>query len=126
VAIRDQLRANAAHLLGPDETIETVFPAQTVSQWFSLVSYWIIILANAYRVVVVTNRRIIVCNSGRFRMTPVKDVIRELPRQLSIGPANGLWYRTEVLGERLYIAKRFHKDIAAADTHSHVWMTPAT
>ena len=32
-----------------------------------------------------------------------------------IGPASGLWYRTEALGERLYIHKRFHKDIAAAD-----------
>jgi hypothetical protein len=38
-----------------------------------------------------------------------------LPRQTLIGPAHGLWYRVDSLGERLYINKRFHKDIRAAD-----------
>ena len=32
-----------------------------------------------------------------------------------IGPARGLWYKSERLGERLYVHKRFHKDIAQAD-----------
>jgi hypothetical protein len=115
VAIRDQLRKNAAPLLQPGESIQSVFAAQTVSQYFALISYWIIIFKNAYRVVVVTDRRILVCSSGRLRVTPVKAVMREIPRQTVIGPAHGLWYRTEVLGEKLYINKRFHKDIAAAD-----------
>jgi hypothetical protein len=48
-------------------------------------------------------------------MTPVKEILRELPRQTLIGPAHGLWYRVDSLGERLYINKRFHKDIRAAD-----------
>ncbi len=78
-------------------------------------SFWIIIAKDAYRVVVVTDRRILVCKSGRFRVTPVNEVVRELPRSTRIGPASGLWYRCESLGQRLYINKRFHKDIAAAD-----------
>jgi hypothetical protein len=45
----------------------------------------------------------------------VKDVLRELPRNTLIGPASGLWWRCESLGERLYVHKRFHKDVAAAD-----------
>jgi hypothetical protein len=115
MAIRDKLSKNAAPLLQPGEVIQATFPAQTTSQYFALISYWIIIFKNAYRVVVVTDRRILVCSSGRVTMTPVKEVLRELPRATRIGPASGLWYKTEALGERLYVNKRFHKDIAAAD-----------
>lgn len=116
VALRDKLRANAAPHLQPGENIQAVFCGQTTSQYFALISWWIILFTNAYRVVVVTDRRILVCNSGRFRMTPVKEIKRELPRNIQIGPANGLWWRCETLGERLYIHKRFHKDVTAADT----------
>jgi hypothetical protein len=115
MAIRDKLAKNAAPLLQPGETIQAVFGAQTTSQYFALISYWIIIFKNAYRVVVVTDRRILVCSAGRLSQTQVKEVLHELPRTTRIGPATGLWYKTEVLGERLYIAKRFHKDVAAAD-----------
>jgi hypothetical protein len=115
MAIREKIRTNAAPVLEPGETIQAVIPAQTQSQWFALISYWIIILSNAYRVIVVTDRRILVCRSGRFRMTPVNGVLRQLPRSTPIGPASGLWYRTDHLGERLYISKRFFKDVVAAD-----------
>jgi hypothetical protein len=117
VAIRDKLRANAQHVLQPGETIQSVFCAQTTSQYFALLSYWIILFTNAYRVVVVTDRRILVCSSGRLRMTPVNEVLRELPRNTQIGPASGLWWKSQSLGEQLYINKRFHKDIAAADNN---------
>jgi hypothetical protein len=116
MALRDQVRANAAHLLQPGETIQAVFCAQTTSQYFALLSVLIIILSDAYRVVVVTDRRILVCRSGRLRMTPVKDVIRELPRDTLIGSPSGLWWRCETLRERLYINWRFHKDVITADT----------
>ena|SRR5579862_5082931 len=115
MAIRDKLRANAAHLLQPDETIQAVFCAQTVSQYLSLISYWIIIFSNAYRVVVVTDRRIMVCRSGRFTITPVKSVQTELPRSTRIGDPSGLWWPCTSLGQKLYINRRFHKDVREAD-----------
>jgi hypothetical protein len=115
MAIRDKMRANAAPFLQPGEEIQAVFGAQTTSQWFALISYWIIIFKNAYRVIVVTDRRIIVGRSGRVTTTPIKEVLREIPRATRIGPASGLWYKTEALGEKMYIHKRFHKDVAAAD-----------
>ncbi len=115
MAIRDTIRANAQHVLEPGEVIQAVIPAQTTSQWFALLSYWIIIFSNAYRAIIVTDRRILVCRSGRFRMTPVKDVLHQVPRSTPIGPPTGLWYRCDRLGERLYINKRFHKDVRAAD-----------
>jgi hypothetical protein len=116
MAIRDKMRANAEHLLQPGENIQAVFGAQTRSQWFALISIWIIAFSNAYRVIVVTDRRILVTKSGRFSMTPVKEVVREIPRGVRIGPASGLWYKSETLGEKLYIHKRYHKDVAAADS----------
>jgi hypothetical protein len=115
MALRDKIKANAAHLLQPGESIQAVFTAQTTSMYWVFVSYWIILLRNAYRVIVVTDRRIMVCRTGRFRVTPVKGLLAELPRNTQIGPAHGMWYRSESLGEKLYIHKRFHKDIAAAD-----------
>ena len=115
MAVRDQVRANSAHLLQSAETVQAVFCAQTTSQYYAFLSTLIIILSDAYRVVVVTDKRILVCRSGRFRMSPVKEVIRELPRTTRIGPPSGLWWRCETLGERVYINKRFHKDITAAD-----------
>lgn len=115
MAIRDKMRANAAPYLEPGEQIVAVFGAQTTSAWFALISYWIIVLRNSYRVVVVTDRRILLARSGRFSTTPVKEIVRELPRQTRIGPPSGLWYKTDALGEVLYIAKRFHKDVTAAD-----------
>jgi hypothetical protein len=48
--------------------------------------------------------------------TTGKEIVRELPRSVKIGPASGLWYKCDTLGERLYIHKRFHKDVAAADS----------
>ena len=115
MAIRDQVRANAAHLLQPGETIQAVFCTQTTSQYYALLLTLIIILSDAYRVVVVTDKRILVCRSGRFRMSPVKRVIRELSRNTRIGPPRGLWWRCETLGEPVYVHKRFHKDVTTAD-----------
>jgi hypothetical protein len=115
MAIRDTLRKNAAPLLAPDELLQAILPAQTTSQYFSLLSFWIIVFRNSYRVIVVTDRRILVCGSGRFRVTPVKGVLRELPRSIVIGPAHGLWYRFDVLGEKMYVNRRFFKDVEAAD-----------
>src|SRR5664279_204402 len=100
MAIRDKLTRNATPLLQPGEVIQAVFCGQTTSQYFALISYWIIIFKDAYRVIVVTDRRILVCKSGRVTMTPVKEVVRELPRATRIGPASGLWYKSESLGER--------------------------
>ncbi len=115
MAIRDKLQSNAARLLQPGETVQQVFTAQTANPYWALASYWVVIFKNAYRVVVVTDRRILVCKSGRMSTTPVGTVVGEFPRATRIGPAKGAWYKCETLGPRLFVHKRFHKDVAAAD-----------
>jgi len=115
MAIRDKLSKNVAPHLHPGEQLQSVFAAQTTSQYFALLSYWIIILKNSYRVVAVTDRRILVFRAGRLSTTKVTSLVGEFPRSTKIGPASGLWFKCDSLGERLYVNKRFHKDIAAAD-----------
>jgi len=115
MAIREKLRDRAAEYLEPGEVIQEIFPAQTVSQYFALISFWIIIATNSYRTIVVTDHRILVLQGGRFRLTTIKSLLRVVPRQTKIGPATGLWYRFESLGERLYVNRRFFKDVEAAD-----------
>ncbi|MGD9793870.1 MAG: hypothetical protein AB7V43_10350 [Acidimicrobiia bacterium] len=115
MAIRDKLRNNVAPHLQPGEQVQAVFGAQTTSQYFALLSYWIIILKNSYRVVAVTDRRILVFRAGRLSTTKVTSLVGEYPRSTRIGPASGLWYKCDAFPERLYVHKRYHKDIAAAD-----------
>lgn len=116
MAIRDKMTANAQPYLQPGETVQAVYGAQTVSPYWAMITGWILIIANCYRVVIVTDRRILVARSGRLRGTPVNEILRELPRGTRIGPTRGIWWRSESLGERLYTHKRFHKDVNAADS----------
>lgn len=115
LAIRDKIAANAQPFLEPGEQIQAAFAAQTFSQYWALLSWLIVLFKNSYRCVVVTDRRIAVFNTGKWAMGTPKTLLRSLPRATRIGPASGLWWRSDTLGERLYIHKRFHKDIAAAD-----------
>jgi ligand-binding sensor domain-containing protein len=115
VALRDKIVQNVQPYLEPGEQVQAVFAAQTFSQYWAALSWLIVLFKNAYRCVAVTDRRIAVFNTGRWKMTEPKELLRNLPRNTQLGPATGLWYKTDVLGERLYIHKRFHKDIEAAD-----------
>jgi hypothetical protein len=53
---RIRLRASALPFIRPGETVQAVFRAQAVSPY----SRWPTLLPNAYRVVVVTNQRLLV------------------------------------------------------------------
>jgi hypothetical protein len=66
------------------------------------------------RIVVVTDRRILVCQSGLLPRTP-PVVLREIPRATRIGPTSAGSWRSDSLGERLYIHDWFQLDVARAD-----------
>jgi hypothetical protein len=122
MALRDKVRANAEQYLQPGEQIQAVFLGQTVSPYYIIISYWIL-LAGGYRGVVVTDRRILVFKSGKQKTSALKEPLRELPRTTQIGPAKGIWFKID-LGERIYVHKRFHKDIAEADAWISAKQTP--
>ncbi len=125
MAYRDTIRRNAAPLLAPGEEIQAVIPAQTLSGYWALLSGWILLLSGGLRVIVATDRRILVCRSGRMRRTVVGEVLSEHPRATRIGPAHGLWYRTEALGQRLYIGRNNHRDVSEADAALDAAPAPA-
>lgn len=115
IAMRERIQESAAPYLQPGEVIKEAFAAQSASPYWSLLSWIIIVAQNAFRAIVVTDRRIIVFQSSRMAFSNIKSVKRELPLRTQIGPVSGLWSKTTTLGEPLYIARRFYKDVNAAD-----------
>jgi hypothetical protein len=115
MALRDKIAAEAAPHLEPGEQVQHVFAAQAASPQLAFLSIWIIVIKDAHRAVVATDRRIIVFRTSRWRWTKFKAVERVLPRSTRIGEPEGLNWKTESLGELLWINKRFHNDVRAAD-----------
>ena len=114
IKIRDKIIENSQQFLQPGETVEAVIVGQRISGWWGALTYlWV--FWNRYEAVLATPQRILVLDLGKWTMGTPKSVIRELPRNTRIGPASGLWWKCETIGEKLYINKRFHKDVAAAD-----------
>lgn len=124
MAIRDKIRTNAKPHLEPGEKVQIVFPCQTHSAWLMVATGVLpFIIFNSYKTVAVTNRRILIGDSGSFVTTKFNSV-ETVPRETRIGPASGLWYKTEALGQRLHIHKRFHDDINRADSLAGFVDTP--
>lgn len=114
IAIRDKIVENSQQYLKPGEQVQAVIGGQTLSGWWGLLSN-LVFFWNNYRAVIATDQRILVLHCGKLRMGKPKSLVREVARSTKIGPATGLWFKTEALGEKLFINKRFHKDIEAAD-----------
>ncbi len=115
MALRDKLRARTQPLLDPGEQIQAVFLAQSGPSpyWFFLtylVMFWI-----KYRIVVATDRAIVIFNSGLWAPAKPKALWVRLPRNVKLGPLSGLWGKLTLNGIRHWIHKRFHKDVAAAN-----------
>ena len=90
MAIQDRIAAAAAPFLEPGERVQTAFVAQTASSWWIVLGLLPFLLTNKYRCVVVTDRRILVLDSGKPGLsTKPKSVIRALPRSTRIGPFTG-------------------------------------
>jgi hypothetical protein len=116
MAIRDKMVANAQAYLEPGEVVQSVFGAQTFSQWWALLTLLLVLVKNSYVVVVVTDRRILVGKSGKLTTTKIDGILHTLPRSTRIGPARGMWWTCHSLGSRLYVHKRYHRDVAHADS----------
>jgi hypothetical protein len=120
MAVPVKLKSNAAALLQPGEQLQAVIRGQTLNPKAVPITPLRILFgpSNPYRVIIATDRRLLVCRGSRWTLTGVGDIVAEQPRRTRIGPATGLWYRTDALGERLYINHRFNDEVAAADAAS--------
>jgi hypothetical protein len=65
------------------------------------------------RVLIATDRGVVVLEYGRFGGVKPTKVIARLPRGTEIGALSGTWARTELAGERLWVHKKWHGDVAA-------------
>ena len=115
IMIRDKVSENVQSMLEPGEQIQAVIPAQTKSGWLGAIGSLWLLLVNRYHPVVVTNKRILVTDSGRWTMGNPKSIVATLPRSTQIGPPHGLWWKCESFGDTLYVDKRFHGDVEKAD-----------
>lgn len=115
MAIRDKIRDKAQPQLQPGEQIQAVFAGQTHSQWLILAGAIIFLILNKYRCVVVTDRRIVIFDSGKFAQANPTSIVGELPRATRLGPPRGLWHKIALPDGQIVVHKRFHKDIEQAD-----------
>lgn len=106
---RATIRETAKEHLREGETIQAVFSAQNSLGVMAA-------LRNGFRAVVVTDRRILIFRTGRFRIFRVRGILTELPRATEIGEPSGVWWRCETLGpEPLYVGSVHHDDVRDAD-----------
>lgn len=115
IAIRDKIIENSQQFLKPGEQVQAAIGGQTSSGWLATVPI-LSLIVNSYSPVLVTDQRILLLDSGKWSMGKPKSVKAEFPRNIRIGPPSGLWWKCTALGDsKLYVHKRFHKDVEAAD-----------
>jgi hypothetical protein len=111
------MRASAAQFVEPGETIEQVFGAQTASPLTApLIGSLIALVINRYRIVVVTDRRILVLDAGKWTQRTARAVVSELPRATRLGPTSGLWFKIDTPAGKIHVRRYFYQDVNAADT----------
>lgn len=115
IKIREKISENVKPMLEAGEQIQAVIPAQTKSGWLGALGALWLLAANRYRPIVVTNKRILITDSGKWSMGTPKKIVATIARSTQIGPAHGLWWKCQSLGDTMYVNKRFHKDVDEAD-----------
>lgn len=68
-----------------------------------------------YRVVVATERRFLVFQSGTFSQTTIKRLIEESPREQRLGEPTGLFYNVTVGTETMKVNRRYFDQLRAID-----------
>jgi hypothetical protein len=118
MGIREKLQERAQPFLEPGEQVQAAFPAQTgPTPWLAgAVGVLIYAFIAKYRVVVVTDRAVLLLKAGPFTPTKPKALVTRLPRSGPVGPPNGKLYAKLTLdGETHWVHRRFWKDIETAD-----------
>jgi hypothetical protein len=116
---RDDLVRRATPLLPAGGEIRQAFIYQSAPRFLSFVITYLsglTIFWNTYGCVVVTRDGIHVLESTKLSGgAEPRRLLGTLPRRTRLGPASGRWAELNLLGERCWVHKRFHDQIAAAD-----------
>jgi hypothetical protein len=68
-----------------------------------------------YRVVVATDRRFLVFQSGTFSQTALKDLLEESPRDQRLGEPGGVFYDVTVGTQTMKVNFRYFEQVRAID-----------
>ena len=115
VGMEEKLRGRVEQHVEPGEAIEQVLLAQGgIPPSLSVFGGRLGTLLVHRRIVAVTDRAVLVLEAD-WNGTKPKRVLARLPRETRSGPVNGAWAKTTLGGERLYVNRKFHGAVTAAD-----------
>jgi hypothetical protein len=124
VSLRDKLRERARPFLERGEQVQEVFPAQAGLPpylanlpLFGALGALLLQGALVRRLIIVTDRAILLLDADKMNGTKPKALVRRLPRRTRLGPVRrGLpWAPIQLGGSRLWVHMRYHPDVEAAD-----------
>ena len=116
MSLRDTLRQRVQPMLEPGEQIQEVFLAQTGPSPYWIFVTYLFFFWTHYYAVAVTDREIAVFRSSVWRPARPRTWHKRVSRTTVLGaPLKGLWGTITLDGERFFVHKRFHADVARAD-----------
>jgi hypothetical protein len=115
MAYRDRAVRRATPLLQPNEQLQHIFPAEAgahpiLARGFGLLGW---LLFAEPRVIAVTDQAVVVFKAN-LNGTQPKEVLARLPLGSLQGQPSGLWGKVQVDGKRMYVHRKFHKEVNAA------------
>ena len=115
MALREKLTERAQPFLEPGEQVRWAFMAVGgPSPWLmALAGSLLYLILTKPKIVVITDRRILLLTAGKMTGSKPKSLEAAGPH-VRLGPVKGLWAPIH-LGNKLYVHKRFHKDVDAYD-----------
>ncbi|MEJ3659286.1 hypothetical protein WEH80_40650 [Actinomycetes bacterium KLBMP 9759] len=117
--LRDRLRAEAADFVPGGHDIQGVFIARAgLPPFLYPILRWVGWPGVRQYIVVSTAHAHVLLFSSRSRTA--LGIAGTLARSVRFGPLSGRWGRSVVEGQKIYIHRRFHGDIADLDALSEV------
>ncbi|MEU1308768.1 hypothetical protein ABZ419_07715 [Streptomyces cinnamoneus] len=121
---RIDLVERSAPFLPEGSEIRQVFICQAAPSFiYFLVTYLtgLTMLWIKYRCVAVTKDAIYVLESSKLSGgAKPQALVATLPRRTRLGPVSGRWGQMNLLGERHWVHKRFHDEVASADREAGI------
>ena len=118
MALREKLIERSQPFLEPGETVQAAFPAQTgPTPWLAgALGALIYAFVAKFRIVVVTDRSIVLLKAGALTGTKPKELVKRVPRTPLEPFSAKVWGKVMIDGERHWAHRRFKKDINAVSS----------
>ena len=89
------------------------------SPYWALLTTLVVLFGAKYRVIVVTDKQVHVFKQSMWKAGQPKGLLASLPAGTTLNVSNAkLWGKLHVNGERLWVHRRFHGDVASANRWS--------